>query len=234
MSETIEYKGFTIKLVQSDHHDNPAQMDENEDIFLVSLLDRYFWVPPKGCKRVREAINWLEDEENREGFDVYFVDAYIHSGVRLALAGSTEAARMPDRQWDVTTGGVYVFVRKDVNWPEGPEKAAESLVETWNMYLSGDVWDYTIEDEDGEWVDSLGSTYGYDNAIQEAKDAIDALENDLHDVSLLFLYNNGNWRREIRSVPRYQGAVSAARRWEKALCEKDIGIYSVFPDPKGA
>ena len=46
-------------------------------------------------------------------------------------------------------------------------------IETYSQYASGDVWFYTIQDEDGEHIDSRGGLYGYDHAKEAAQEAVD-------------------------------------------------------------
>lgn len=48
-------------------------------------------------------------------------------------------------------------------------------VENYDSYLSGECYYYTAEDDNGEVVDSCGSLFGYDYAVQYAKDSIDHL-----------------------------------------------------------
>lgn len=83
---------------------------------------------------------------------IFPVDAYIHSGVHLSLA---DTKNYPDRRWDVSTTG-YVLVKKDQILPEydmgvvetalhyRAKEMAESLIETWNQYLSGDVYGFKV------------------------------------------------------------------------------------------
>lgn len=44
-------------------------------------------------------------------------------------------------------------------------------VETYDMYLTGDVWGYVLEDADGEQIDSLWGCYGLDYAREEGERA---------------------------------------------------------------
>jgi len=55
---------------------------------------------------------------------VFLVDSYIHSGVHLTLTGSVEAARLPDRQWDVSQCGA-VLIKKDGGWGHAWEEDDE-------------------------------------------------------------------------------------------------------------
>ena len=88
---------------------------------------------------------------------IFPVDAYIHSGVNLSLANTKN---YPDRKWDVSTTG-YILVKKDMvkstenldankilDFPNHLEtrakEYAEGLIETWNQYLSGDVYMFKV------------------------------------------------------------------------------------------
>ena len=53
-----------------------------------------------------------------------------------------------------------------------PFEFAKGLVDEWNMYLSGDVWNYVIEDENGETIDSLCGMYGFEYAKETALEAV--------------------------------------------------------------
>jgi hypothetical protein len=54
------------------------------------------------------------------------------------------------------------------------EKAIECEIETLNQYLNGDIWEYTIS-RAGERLDSLCGMYGYDYAIERAKEETENL-----------------------------------------------------------
>lgn len=89
-----------------------------------------------------------------DDYFIFPIDAYIHSGVHLSLANNTD---YPDRRWDVSTSG-YVLVKKDEiqddEWRNKCHKGkseeeisrhlAEGLIETWNQYLSGDIYGFQI------------------------------------------------------------------------------------------
>ncbi len=122
-----------------------------------------------------------------EKYWIFGVDAYIHSGVHLSLANT---ANYPDRQWDVSTTG-YILVDKEIysnieldvtiksKYPEEEDKAryyAEGLIETWNSYLSGEVYMYYIQKHtkcdccehiEKETVDSCGGFYTKEDCENE-------------------------------------------------------------------
>lgn len=213
----IEYRGLSIKLTQDEYADNPNEWG-NEDCFLVSALDRYLWVPPRGAKTTTEIHNALDELWRSGDFHHFAVDAYIHGGVALALRGSVEAHNFPDRQWDVTTGSVFVFVRKSGgwNWDEiTPEEVAKSVVDEWNTYLSGDVWNVAIEDADGETIETCGGYYGEEHAIEEAKSTIDFhLDRATAKKMVVFiLFSDHTWEPFNILYP-------ADKTWEQAAWEQ--------------
>jgi hypothetical protein len=59
------------------------------------------------------------------------------------------------------------------------DRAREILrneVETYDQYLTGDVWGYIIEDEDGEHIDSCWGFFGHDYCQKEAEEMLAFLE----------------------------------------------------------
>jgi hypothetical protein len=107
-----------------------------------------------------------------ESFHVFPLEAYIHSGVRLYLSGGCAV----DRAWDVSQIGAVLVSRAE--WPErdAAEKAAQGLIDTWNCYLSGDVWVLTVTDPEGGEVDGpCGGYYGDDYTLAEGKAIVDRI-----------------------------------------------------------
>jgi hypothetical protein len=137
-------------------------------LFLVAN-HRQCYIPEPGEKRIPETAEELV-RKYRKTHWIFALEAYIHSGVRLALV--TDNAPFPDRRWDVSQLG-YVFAAK-AEWRlcKSARKAARDKVAEWNQYLSGDVWGYIIEDETGEQVDSCWGFYGREYCEQETKAAL--------------------------------------------------------------
>ena len=109
-----------------------------------------------------------EAKEYCQKYHIFGLEAYIHSGVVLALS---HEGNFCDRQWDVSQLGL-VFVSKK-EWARRPlaRKAALGLIETWNDALSGNVYGYEVEDAAGEHLDSCWGYYGdyEDGALSEAR-----------------------------------------------------------------
>ena len=166
MSETIQYKGKTIKIQQDEDAESPSGWGDNS-LFIVAN-HRDFYVPAPGEKR---CSNDPEDYVNAYSKThwMFQLEAYIHSGVVLALSNT---GNFPDRQWDVSQVGWVFCAKKEWRLSKKAREAALSLVKTWNEYLSGDVWGYVI---DGDNEDSCWGFYGYDYCVQEAKGVVDCI-----------------------------------------------------------
>lgn len=164
------YKGYEIEIYQSEEPDNPNEW--NDDIFLV-YDHRDFFVKKEGFDPtfLYEEI-WNKNKFTYQGYWVLGVEAYIHSGVSLALKGSKKAAMFPDRRWDVSFKGFILVKRTKGTWTsEAAIATANASLKDWNNYLSGNIYGYEIE----ELGESCGGYYGDYNegALKEAREIID-------------------------------------------------------------
>lgn len=159
--KTISYRGKEIEIHQDDDAQSP-QEDGDNGLFLVAN-HRDFYVPEPGEKRITDDFQTIV-ERYRKTHWVFPLEAYIHSGVVLALSG---CGNFPDRQWDVSQLGAVFAAKKEWRLSKAARKAAESYVETWNQYLGGEVYGYVVGD------DSCWGFYGMEYCIQEAKSAAD-------------------------------------------------------------
>lgn len=197
--DNFEHNGLRVRIIQDEDASNPEEYDC--PVYLAhfhrqfeTCNDALPFSNAKGFQDflnepVRGDFNNAEDyhdahdewREEREQWAVFLVSAYIHSGVVLALAGSIEDARFPDRQWDVSHVGA-VLVKKDGEWGEDVdfEEIARGHLEAWNQYLSGDVWGYVVDravrcehcgNVEYEDVDSCWSFYGIEDCKEAAMKA---------------------------------------------------------------
>ena len=122
-----------LRIEQDTDAQSPQEWD-NDGLFLIAN-HRDFFVPPSRNERnfdVQEQI-----DARKRTHHVFLLEAYIHSGVSLALAGE---GNFPDRQWDVSLLGAVFAAKDEWRTRKAARKAAESLIGEWNKYLSGDVW----------------------------------------------------------------------------------------------
>lgn len=109
---------------------------------------------------------------------------YDHSGLTISLG----AFSCP---WDSGQVGFIVVTKESImsefncddanewgenGWKTKAQEVARQEIETYDMYLTGDVWGYIIEDENGNIIDSLWGCYGYDYCESEAKAVIKHLQ----------------------------------------------------------
>lgn len=169
--EVINYRGIDIEIIPDDNAQSPDDW-LNDDTFLV-YDHRDFSVKREGFEP-REIHEARQEGKHKlyDGYWVFPVDAYIHSGVALSLANETN---FPDRRWDVsTTGFALVKRQKGWTWTEAKaRKVARSIVDEWNDYLSGNVYGWSV----AKTGDSVWGYYGdpeKSGCLDEAKYNVDA------------------------------------------------------------
>ena len=173
---------YKIEVIQDDDAQSPNNWG-NDDAFIV-FDHREFYVGRKGF----DPSDIFNDRYNKgfktyNGYWIFPLYAYIHSGVALSVGSHN----FPDARWDVSFKG-FVLVRKVKGWTWTSEKAmevAKSIVEEWNMYLSGEVYGYKITDteaDDDDVVDSCWGFYGEEeNCMTEAESIVNHfIEQDKH------------------------------------------------------
>lgn len=168
---------YTIKVYVDE---TPISPDEwgDDGLFLVAF-HRDFTIDRKGFElaTMQAVANKGKDEngdKDQEAVDilkkyhVFPLEAYIHSGVVLAIAPE---GNFPDRQWDVSSLGLVFVAKDEAKTTAQAKKMAQGLIETWNYCLSGQVYGYVVEDEAGEHV---GSCWGFIGDSEEClKEGID-------------------------------------------------------------
>ena len=205
------YRGHSLKIIQDEDAQSPRYWG-NIDVFLCGWHSREFWVPPptmevKGQRG--DPRDWIRKFKATHW--TYPLEAYIHSGIVLAL---DSCGNFPDRRWDVSRNMGAVFLSKKCWKTRDSKKAlavAKSLVEEWNMYLSGDVWRYEVEHEPSEWEESCWGCYGSEYCEQEAKGAID------HHVTQLHRERIERVKSWVRNRVPLQVRWSVASEWDERV-----------------
>lgn len=176
----MDYKGCTISIAQDENPQSPNEWG-NEELFLVGY-HRDFTVKRDKIITKSDAVDIVNCEgDNSHITDKYYcfgLEAYIHSGVVLALS---QEGSFPDRQWDVSQLGLVLVSKLEFNTKEKARKAALSLIEEWNDYLSGNVWGFMVRDKNSKLLDSCWGFYGdegKEEALKEAKEHVDYYINE--------------------------------------------------------
>ena len=152
--------------------------DENEDteVFLVSHDKRNFLIERDGFMRTNYKPTTRYDGRYYYVFPLF---SYIHGGIALSISNGYPF----DCRWDGGQTG-YVFVAMtEVKGRDNAKQLADSLVEEWNDYLSGNVWGFVITRPDEcelcnhiqqEDVESCWGFVGdYTHCLNEARAIVD-------------------------------------------------------------
>lgn len=117
----------------------------------------------------------------RFGAEVLTIRMYDHSGVVVSANPKPNEFWFHDR-WDSGTYGVVFLTRDQIAEMYDARRVTKHMrakarqymadvIDTLSQYMSGDVWYYAIDDEEGNELDSLGCIFGYEVAEHEAEQA---------------------------------------------------------------
>ena len=204
--EAIDYKGYTIKVYRDECGESPRewdnlgtmafchrnynlgdeQMKHPHELFLLILDDdTVYRIAGEGTAYCEywddETVErlWKEVEKRAVILPLYLYD---HSGITIR----TSPFSCP---WDSGQVG-WIFVTKEAMRKEyGKQRISKQLrarvtaylggeVETYDNFLTGQVYGYVVEDQEGEHIDSCWGFYGYkseswDYMLSEAKSMVD-------------------------------------------------------------
>lgn len=187
--------GLTISIFQDPDPQSPNDCGD-DGLFLIGLDSRNFYVKPPKPYDIKSVHT-----ETQKTHWCFPVEAYIHSGVALALAAEGD---FPDRQWDVCGNIGAVFVsKKEWRTRAKAREAARGHVETWNDYLSGQVYGYEINPAPAGEIYSCWGFYGdYDapgGVLSEARAIVKAATHDgKTDANGQYLFP---WAAERQAAP---------------------------------
>lgn len=169
--KTEIYKGIEIKIQYDEDYESPNDWG-NDNVFLV-YDHRQFNVRVNGFAPEYIVKAMQNKEKTFDGYYYFPVFAYIHSGISLSLCKNYYPFTC---NFDTSFAGFALVKRgKGMYTRDKAYKAAESLISTWNKYLSGEVFGYTSE------YGSCWGYYGTDSIpymIEEAKGEIDQAEKE--------------------------------------------------------
>lgn len=154
-AHTEEKNGLKIEIWFDTYADSPAN-DQDPGVFLTGY-HREFWVEaPKQNGQIiydqEDVLSLLSGETKTSRYWVFPLEAYIHSGVSLALGSE---GNFPDRKWDVSTVGAVFIAKNEAKTRAAARKMAWSLIAYWNDFLSGNVFGYKIKTQSGEELEAV-------------------------------------------------------------------------------
>jgi hypothetical protein len=186
MEDTIKYKGYDITIKPDECDESPRSWDNAGT--MVCFHKRYT-LGDKTDFRIDDYSSWTELQEaiiKKEGKILIFpLYLYDHSGLRIKIGSFAGLLPQGHAEFDSgIIGYIYISYKKiREEWGKiggrlskkaisQAEKCLQQEVETYDQYLSGDVWWFNVT-LNGENVDSCGGNFGYKFALEQAQQAVD-------------------------------------------------------------
>lgn len=176
--EQETYKGHTIEIETDEDPQNPRT--EWDNLTEIHCLSRNHYLGEHNHPNT-EDFNLMLREAHRQNDYMIKVYAYIHSGVALSLESFYGKLPQGHAEFDSGCCGVIIVRRKlyfeefgGKRWTKKRKLHAYDIckadIETFQAYLSGEVYGYMIDDPRG---DSCWGYYSTEEAMTEAKSVID-------------------------------------------------------------
>lgn len=159
MNTTFNKNGLTLKIETDEYLRDPRK--EFDNLGTMACFHNRYKLGDDHTLSIEE-VKEIEDSKKYISLPLYLYD---HSGITMRTTPFS-------CHWDSgKVGVIYVSkeqIRKEYNWKLITKKRLEKIegylkgeVETYNQYLTGEVYRYTItNDGTGEEIDSCGGFYG--------------------------------------------------------------------------
>jgi hypothetical protein len=185
MSKQYGYKGYTIRIEPDDDPLNPRTEWDNMGTMICfhkryELGDKHEYSSDhySGWDELRSAIE--KEEDAAIILPLFLMD---HSGLSMSYS-SSRFSMCDSAGWDWGCVGFIFVSRKKLREEyskkriskktlELAEKVLMGEVETYDQYLTGDVWGYIIENDDDDHIESCWGFFGYDYCKEEAEGIVD-------------------------------------------------------------
>lgn len=174
--QTESYKGMTIEIHQDETPDNPRDWDNLGT--MVCWHRRYNLGDEHHFRDPDDFFEFIKEEHNGRVI-ILNVYMYDHSGITINTSGFS-------CPWDSGQIGYIYVTYEDAminvmwNWKYMTKKRIKYIedilrneIETYDQYLTGDVWGFVIKGMDDESFDSCWGFFGYDHCVESAREVID-------------------------------------------------------------
>lgn len=165
MEQTIKTENFTLEIMQDTDTESPREWDNLGT--MVCFHNRYS-LGDKHDYTSNDFNGWADMKKKlakeHDAAVILPIYMYDHSGITIKTTPFGD-------QWDSGQIG-YIFiskkkVREEYNVKRINAKLRECVegylkgeVETYDQFLTGDVYSFSIENEQGDTIDSCGGFYG--------------------------------------------------------------------------
>lgn len=172
IAEQYERNGCTVKIFYDESPESPREWD---NVGTMICAHRNYTLGDEQAN-FSDYHSWehIKQElliEERGAVIILPLGLYDHSGITMYVGDTHD-------RWDGGQVGFIYCTQEDIDreWNGDKEKAEAYLrseVETYDQYLRGDVYGFTVEDKNGDDVDSCWGFYGEEHAKEEANNAAD-------------------------------------------------------------
>ena len=181
--EELEYKGFAIKTYYDYDAESPREWDNLGTIATLQFVQEIKHLGSTRGERVKEGI--LEEVEfvGKNGGVVLPIYCYEHGSIALSTKAWTG---LPEghAQFDTRIEGFIFATASDIRkWfnvkhislklQKTVKEVLANEVSTYGAYVNGDVYGWTLEDANGELIQSCWGYYDYEYMIEECKSQAD-------------------------------------------------------------
>jgi hypothetical protein len=169
--EEFKAHGLVVKMYQDENPPDPRTDWDN--------LGRILYYRGSGRYKLGDETATIEEMQeiiaDKKQFIALPVYTLIHSGIAMKTTDFGDP-------WDSGQSGIIytwvnkalkAFLRKKMT-PKLRERVKATLraeVKTFGEYLNGEVYGYSVEDEDGDVLDALWGIFDYDYAKKTAREA---------------------------------------------------------------
>lgn len=194
--DSEEYKGFRITFYQDEDAESPRDWDNLGR--MVCWHKRYYLgdCDRRGVCSAEDGTTFADPDDfhqwwkaNGRGGILISLYLYDHSGITMSAAPFS-------CPWDSGQVG-YIYVTRErmlreyggkIVTAKTRERARACLlgeVETYDQFLTGDVYGYVIQETGGDREDSCWGFFGIDSVREEARAIVDSLAADRHSAQLI-------------------------------------------------
>jgi len=177
----LTYEGYRIRIEQDETAEDPRKMYPHLGV-MACAHRRYELGDEKAAWESKEEARKFFHKEGAVWLPLYLFD---HSGLRISTSDGMFRA-WDSHGWDWgLVGFIYAtrarileeFSRKHMSQKLAARarEVLESEVETYDVWLNGNVLAYTVEDTEGEFVEGVAGYYSLEHCEQDAKLTVDAL-----------------------------------------------------------
>lgn len=174
--DTINYKGYAIEVTPDEWAENPRTAWDNLGT-MVCFHSRYKLGDKHNFSDGEELMNHIK-ETNAIALPLYLYD---HSGITISTSSFS-------CHWDSGMIGMIFITREDILKEFGGKRITPKLkakvielltgeVETFDQFITGEVYQYAIKNHEGGIIDSCSGFYGDNHEtsglLEHAKPSID-------------------------------------------------------------